>query len=379
MQYRKFPATEEEVSLFGFGTMRFPVIDKDESRIDEEESIRMIRTAIDNGVNYVDTAFMYHGGHSEVVVGKALKDGYREKVYLADKFPVWMIRQAGGIEALFEEQLRRLDVDRIDFYLVHALDQTLWKKVKEKGVLPYLLQLKKKGKIGKLGFSFHDDLSVFKEIVDEFPWEFCQIQLNYIDTEFQAGVEGLRYAGERGLPVIIMEPLKGGKLTEDLPESVSEVWNRSENKRSPAEWAFRYMADFPEVLTILSGVSTMEQVRENLAIFSNEEPLGLNETDRLLVSEAAAEYQRLTKAGCTACRYCMPCPQGINIPVAIDYYNQWYRFHAYRATKRDFELDLPGDQRPSRCTECRECEEKCPQKLPVSDIMRETADLFEKE
>lgn len=377
MQYRKFPKTEEEISLFGFGTMRFPVIDGDENRIDEEESIRMIRTAIDNGVNYVDTAFMYHGGYSEVIVGKALKDGYREKVYIADKFPVWMIRQAGGIEALFEEQLRRLDVDHIDFYLVHALSQALWKKAKDKGVLTYLLRLKEEGKIGKLGFSFHDDLSVFKEIVDEFPWEFCQIQLNYIDTEFQAGVEGLRYAAEKGLPVIVMEPLKGGQLTEDLPESVLEIWNRSKNKRSAAEWAFRYVADFPEVLTILSGVSTMAQVRENLAIFSGEEPLGLSETDHLLVSKATEEYQRLTKAGCTACRYCLPCPQGINIPVAIDYYNQWHRFHAFRATKRDFELDLPVDQRPSRCTECKECEDKCPQKLPVSDIMRETAELFE--
>lgn len=376
MQYRTFAPTGEAVSLFGFGTMRLPVLDRDENRIDEAEAVRMIRAAIDGGVNYMDTAFMYHGGYSEGVLGRALRDGYRERVFIADKFPYWMMRQAGGMEALFEEQLRRLGVDRIDFYLVHALDRTMWEKVKAKGVLPFLEKQRAAGRIGKLGFSFHDDLPVFRTIVDEYSWEFCQIQLNYVDHDFQAGVEGLRYAGARGLPVIVMEPLKGGKLTEDLPAEVLAVWDKAPVKRSPAEWAFRYAADFPEVFTILSGVSTMEQLEDCLRIFSAPEPLGLSPEERALVEEASAAYRGLVRAGCTACKYCLPCPQGINIPVAIDYYNQWHRYHAFRATKRDYLMDLPEGHRPSDCTDCKACEAVCPQGLPITDIMRENAALF---
>ncbi|MDD4582811.1 MAG: aldo/keto reductase, partial [Eubacteriales bacterium] len=198
MEYRNFRKTEEKVSLLGFGTMRLPLLREDSKKIDEALAIKMIRKAIDAGVNYMDTAYMYHGGNSEVVLGKALKDGYREKVFLADKMPIWLTKEAGGIHALFENQFKRLDVDFIDFYLVHSLDQKNWQKVKELKVMPFLEKMKEEGRIGKIGFSFHDNLDVFKTIIDEYPWEFCQIQLNYMDANYQAGVEGLKYAGKKG-------------------------------------------------------------------------------------------------------------------------------------------------------------------------------------
>jgi len=376
MQYREFAPTGEKVSLLGFGAMRLPVVEKDETRIDEAKAIRMIRYAVDMGVNYVDTAFMYHEGKSEGVLGKALKDGYREKVLLADKMPLWMAKRAGGIEALFLEQFRRLDVDYIDFYLVHNLTRSFWKKAKDDNLMPFLERMKAEGRIGKIGFSFHDDFEVFKDIVDDYPWEFCQIQLNYMDTEFQAGVAGLKYAGERGIPVIIMEPLKGGKLTKYLPESVAAVWERAEVKRKPAEWALRWAADFPEVLTILSGMSEMKEVEDNIRILSDAVPLSLTEKEKSLIEEASKEYNNLIKASCTACRYCMPCPKRIDIPEVMDQYNQWHIYRAYRTSKREYDF-LSEGARPIDCIDCKECEAQCPQHLPVSDIMREMGDIFE--
>ncbi|MFA5635385.1 MAG: aldo/keto reductase [Anaerovoracaceae bacterium] len=376
MQYRTFAPSGEKISLLGFGTMRLPVMEKDETVIDEAEAIRMIRYAIDKGVNYMDTAYMYHGGTSEEVLGKALKDGYREKVFLADKMPIWMAKKAGGIEALFEEQFRRLDVEYIDFYLVHNLTESMWKKCKDANLMPFLEEMKAKGRIGKIGFSFHDELDVFKDIINDYPWEFCQIQLNYMDTELQAGVAGLKYAGEKGLPVIIMEPLKGGKLTKSIPESVKAVWNKSPIKRTPAEWALQWLADFPEVLTILSGMSEMEEVKENVRILGNATPGSITETEKQLIREASAEYNNLIKASCTGCKYCMPCPKEIDIPEVMEQYNQWHMFKAFRTSLRQYNF-LPQGMRPLNCIDCKACEAQCPQSLPISDIMREMGDTFE--
>ena len=375
MQYRAFSPSGEKVSLLGLGTMRLPVMGKDETAIDEEKAIRLIRYAVDKGVNYVDTAYMYHGGNSEVVLGRALKDGYREKVFLADKMPIWLAEKAGGIEALFEEQFRRLDVEFIDFYLVHNLTKSIWQDVKEKNVLPFLEKMKAEGRIGKIGFSFHDELDVFKEIVDEYPWEFCQIQLNFMDKEFQAGVAGLKYAAEKGLPVVIMEPLKGGKLVKALPDSVAALWESFPVKRTPAEWALRWVADFPEVLTILSGMSEIEEVDENIRILENDSPGSLTEEEKSLIGKVSAEYNNLIKASCTACRYCMPCPKGIDIPRVLDQYNQWHMYRSVRESRRQYGF-LKKGSRPVDCIDCKACEEQCPQHLPVSDIMREMLDTF---
>ncbi len=376
MQYRTFAPSGEKISLLGFGTMRFQVEGKDDSLVNETEAIRMMRYAIDNGVNYMDTAFMYHGGNSEGVLGKALKDGYREKVFVADKMPIWLAKKEGGIEALFEEQFRRLGVEHIDFYLVHNLTKSLWEKSKRDNLMPFLEKMKAEGRIGKIGFSFHDELEVFKEIVDEYPWEFCQIQLNFMDSEFQAGVEGLKYAGGKNLPVIIMEPMKGGKLARSIPESVESIWARSPVKRTPVEWALRWVADFPEVLTILSGMTTMEEVEDNIRILGDAIPSSLTPEEKNLIAEASAEYNRLIKASCTACKYCMPCPKEIDIPGIMDIYNQWHVYHYYRTSAREYGFLSQGN-RPTDCIDCKACEANCPQHLPISDIMREMGEIFE--
>ena len=237
MQYRTFDKTGEKISLLGTGTMRLPL--DAEGKVDRSTAIAMIRNSIDQGVNYVDTAYMYHDGESEKVVGEALKDGYREKVFLADKMPVWFAKDEEAMKALFQEQFDRLDVDVIDMYLVHNITVPIWKRAQKFHLMDFLKEQQAKGKICHIGFSFHDDLEFFKEVIDAWDWDFCQIQLNYMDKDFQAGEEGLRYAASKGIPAIIMEPLKGGKLTDTLPSSVESLWKQAEIQRTPAEWALR--------------------------------------------------------------------------------------------------------------------------------------------
>lgn len=375
MQYRTFNRTNEPISLLGFGTMRLPQLQN--GSINEAEAVKMIRTAIDHGINYVDTAYMYHDGQSEVVTGKALKDGYREKVLLADKMPAWFAKEEADIEKIFNEQLSRLDEQVIDMYLVHNIDKDIWKKVKEYNVLSFLEKKREEGKIKHIGFSFHDDYDFFKEIVDAYPWEFCQIQLNYMDKDFQAGIKGLNYATSKGLQIIIMEPLKGGKLTDILPESVEKYWAEADIKRTPAEWALRWVADFPEVLTILSGMSTMEQLKENIQILSDALPHSLTEKDHQIINKVSAEYNKLIKYSCTGCRYCMPCPKKIEIPAIINFYNEWFLYNGNDKIKADFKTWIPPKRRPSVCISCNACQDHCPQSLPVSTIMGKASEIFE--
>ena len=274
MHYVEFGKLGFKVSRFGMGCMRLPMEEgySDDSQVDEDEAIKMIRYAIDNGVTYIDTAYGYHGGRSEVIVGKALKKGYRDKTKIATKLPVWHAKTYEDFERLLDEQLSRLKVDYVDFYLLHALNEKQWHRVRKLGVLDFLDEAIKKGKIRYPGFSFHDELPVFKDIIDSYDWCMCQIQLNILDEHYQAGVEGLKYAGSRGIPVVIMEPLRGGRLAQNLSEEVIDIWNSYPIKRSAVEWAFRWIYNFPEVTTILSGVSTMDQLKENIEIFKNAEP-----------------------------------------------------------------------------------------------------------
>ncbi len=377
MDHRNFAPANKDISLLGFGTMRLPVFDGNSSDIDEAEAIKMIRYAIDHGVNYVDTAYMYHGGNSEVVTGKALKDGYREKVLLADKMPVWMAKTEADMEEIFNEQLKRLDVDYIDMYLVHNVNEAIWARALKFNIFGFLERKKAEGKIRFIGFSFHDELPVFKTAIDAYAWDFCQIQLNYMDIKVQAGVAGLNYAGEKGIPVIVMEPLKGGKLTDALPESISKMWSGAEIKRSPAEWALKWVSNFPQVLTILSGMTTMAQVDENLAILGDAKPDSLTEGEIALIERVSDEYNRLTKVSCTSCQYCLPCPARLPIPSLLNYYNEWFLYGQNPKIINDFNMFIPVKNRPSACTGCRACEEKCPQHLPISDLMRDIAETFE--
>lgn len=377
MNYRTIKKTGEKVSLLGFGAMRLPFVNGDFDKVNEAEAVRMIRTAIDNGVNYVDTAYVYHGGNSEVAVGKALKDGYREKVLVADKLPIWMVKTEDDINRLFETQLKRLGVDCIDMYLVHSLSAQTWDHTKKLNTLTHLEKLRAGGKIRYIGFSFHDDFDTFKDVVESYPWDFCQIQLNYMDADFQAGVKGLKLAASLGIPVVVMEPLKGGKLTDALPPSIQNYWAQAPVQRTPAEWALRWAADFPEVLTVLSGMSAMEHVEENIRILGNAEPNSLTEKEHEIIRNVADEYNKLIPYSCTACKYCMPCPEKINIPNIIERYNDWHVYEGNEKIKLDYNLWVPVKGRASVCKACRACEKHCPQHLPVTEIMEKAKAVFE--
>ena len=375
MQYRTFDKTGQKVSLLGMGTMRLPVTE--DGQVDREAAISMIRHSIDEGINYMDTAYMYHDGESEKIVGQALKDGYREKVLLADKMPVWLAKDEEAMRSIFDEQFARLEVDVIDMYLVHNVTVPVWKRAQKFHLMDFLEEKRAEGKIRHIGFSFHDQLSLFKEVIDSYPWDFCQIQLNYMDKEFQAGEEGLHYAAEKGIPVIIMEPLKGGKLTDTLPPSVKALWKQAEIQRTPAEWALRWVANHSEILTILSGMSAPEQLEENLRILSQAKPNSLTEKELSIIDQVSSEYNRLIQYSCTSCKYCMPCPKKIDIPTAIRFYNEWFLYEGNPKIKADYPNWLVKDRQPGDCIACKACEDHCPQHLPISEIMKKTAEIFE--
>lgn len=376
MQYRTFDKTGQKISLLGMGTMRLPVTE--DGQVDREAAISMIRHSIDEGINYVDTAYMYHDGESEKIVGQALKDGYREKVLLADKMPVWLAKDEEAMRSIFDEQFARLEVDVIDMYLVHNVTVPVWKRAQKFHLMDFLEEKRAEGKIRHIGFSFHDQLSLFKEVIDSYPWDFCQIQLNYMDKEFQAGEEGLHYAAEKGIPVIIMEPLKGGKLTDTLPPSVKALWKQAEIQRTPAEWALRWVANHSEILTILSGMSAPEQLEENLRILSQAKPNSLTEKElSIIIDQVSSEYNRLIQYSCTSCKYCMPCPKKIDIPTAIRFYNEWFLYEGNPKIKADYPNWLVKDRQPGDCIACKACEDHCPQHLPISEIMKKTAEIFE--
>ena len=374
MLYRNFQTTGDKVSLLGLGAMRFPLTD--DGKVDEAETIRMIRHAIDSGINYVDTAYTYHGGSSEVIIGKALKDGYRERTFIADKLPIWLVKEESDVRKFFDEQMQRLDTDCIDMYLIHCIDKDGWKITKECRVIEILEELKAEGKIGRIGFSFHDDLSLFKEVIDAYAWEFCQIQLNYVDVNFQAGLEGLLYASAKGIPVVIMEPLKGGRLSDAVPPVVQKLWDGAPARHTAAEWAFKWVAPHPEVATILSGMSTMEQLNQNLELFSREDLPILTDEENALIAQAADLYRTLIKYTCTECKYCQPCPNGVLIPRLIRYYNDWCAYEHNPKLKEEYLVWQDESEHASNCIKCGACEEHCPQHLPVMQIMDEIVEAF---
>lgn len=381
MEYRKFGDLGFEVSIFGLGCMRLPLEVQpdgttDPAKIDEQEAIKMIRYAIDNGVNYLDTAYPYHGGNSERLLAKALKDGYREKVKIATKLPVWLAESYEDFEKLLDEQLAKLEVEYIDFYLLHALSKDRWDKIKELGVLDFLDQAVAAGKIKYPGFSFHDELPVFKKIIDSYDWKMCQIQLNILDQDYQAGVEGMRYAASKGIPVVIMEPLRGGRLAHNVPEDVKALWDQAETKRSPVEWAFRWLYNFPEITVILSGVSTMEQLKDNLEIFSKSAPNSMDEKELELVRKVKELYDSKIKVGCTGCNYCVPCPSGVEIPRIFSIYNDYSIFGGAKEFKEMYKGLMNEGKDASSCVECGQCESECPQHISIIDKLKEAHEVL---
>ena len=370
MKYRNFGNLDWAVSVLGFGAMRLPVIANNPARVDEPKAIEMIRYAIDQGVNYLDTAYTYHDKQGELVVGKALLNGYREKVKLATKLPSWLVKNPDDFDGFLNEQLEKLQTDHIDFYLLHALNTAYWTKLRNWKVLQWAEDAIADGRIQHIGFSFHDEFDVFKDIVDAYDkWTFCQIQYNFMDIEYQAGTKGLQYAAQNGLAVVIMEPLRGGQLTAKIPKSITGLWKSAVTMRSPADWALQWVWNHAEVSVLLSGMSTMEQVIENLDSAERSGAGALSNQELVLIDKVREEYRRIAPIACTTCKYCMPCPNGVEIASILEYYNDAIIYDNPRAP-RFLYRDLSEGERADRCVECFECEEKCPQGIPICEHLK---------
>ncbi len=372
MKYRKLGKLDWQVSALGFGAMRLPVLNEDYAKIDEAQAIPMIRYAVDHGVNYIDSAWGYHRGMSEVIVEKALRYGYREKVKVATKLPCPDVQTAADFDRLLNEQLGRLN-SKIDFYLLHGLNKMQWAKVRDLGVMKWAEHQQAEGRIGLLGFSFHDNFDVFKEIIDAYDnWTLAQIQYNFMDEQNQAGTKGLEYAHKKGLAVVVMEPIRGGRLARP-PEKVVKLWQSAPIQRTPAEWALRWVWNHPEVSTVLSGMGSMQQVVENVASAEHSQPNNLTADEVALVGRVKDAYFSDAVA-CTGCRYCMPCPNDVDIPRVFNLYNDAVIYGDAARPRRDYGRMKP-EQRADNCTKCEQCVEKCPQQLAIPELL-EKADIF---
>lgn len=383
MLYRKIKKSGDELSILGFGCMRLPQKrgTPGDGKIDEEPARKLIDYAIDQGINYFDTAINYHMGDSELFLGKVFGNGYRDRVKLATKLSSFYLNQPEDMAVSLKAQLEKLNTDRIDYYLLHALNRTNWDKLKDFGVLDFLEESKKKQLIVNAGFSFHGDPDTFKEIIDSYDWTICQIQYNYLDEQNQAGKKGLKYASSKDIGVIIMEPLRGGNIAGRVPPEVEKIWEESDIKRTPAEWAFRWLWNQPEVSIVLSGMNEEGHLKENVRVASEGRPESLTDDELKIIRRVKQRYKELMKVECTGCNYCMPCPSGVNIPACFEFYNSAYMFNDKRTAKFRYLLFLAGiggdPSCASLCQKCGECEEACPQNLAISDHLGSVAKEFE--
>ena len=373
MKYRNFGKLGIKGSAFGLGCMRFNGAASGDSTIDEQKAISLIRRAIDGGVTYIDTAYVYLDKTSEIVLGKALKDGYRERVTIATKVPPDAVKSRADMEAIFQEELEKLQTDHIDFYLMHAIDREKWDYFKSIGAPAFFDDLKKEGKIRFKCFSFHGPYEDFEYIIHDYDWDMVQIQYNFMDIENQAGTKGLELAGSLGIPVVIMEGLLGGKLAK-APDQVQALYDAFPVRRSAVEWAFRWLCNHPEVATVLSGCNEAEQIDENLRIFDAVEPGIMTEEELQLMDQVRETYLSLTKIGCTGCKYCMPCPNGVNIP---EIFKAWNNVSLYGVDPKDdwsFKGVLSRGETADKCVECGACEAACPQHLPIIEGLKKAWD-----
>jgi predicted aldo/keto reductase-like oxidoreductase len=366
--------------------MRLPVIDGRRECIDVPLATEMLYYALDHGVNYIDTAFPYHAatfdgtpGNSEGFLGDALAGGYRDKVLLATKMPHWLVKSREDMDRILAGQLERMRTDRLDCYLLHGMGSAPWEKLTGLGVIDFLETAKADGRIRFAGFSYHDEPPAFAPIVDAYDWDFCQIQYNFLDVDFQAGTAGLAHAAERGLGVIVMEPVKGGRLAPPLPADIQALWDGYPVKRAPVEWALRFVWNDPRVSLLLSGMTAMDQVVANVEYASRGEAGSLTGADLALIERAREAYRARTVVDCTSCRYCMPCPEGIDIPAILSCVNNASLFDdaAGEKTGYNIEVALKHTAPASQCAECGQCEEACPQQLEVIKELAKAVRMFE--
>lgn len=375
MEKRKMEKLGIETSLLGFGCMRFPVT-KD-GKIDEPEAEKMLDKAIAAGVNYIDTAYPYHNGDSETFVGKVLKKYPRDSFYLATKLPVWLVKTAEDVDRYCAEQLERLQTDYIDFYLLHNIGRDAWKQFKALGGVERLEALREQGKIRYIGYSCHDSYEGFAEVLNDRDWDFCQIQFNYMDTEEQAGLKGYELAAQKRIPMIVMEPVRGGSLA-GFSEEITAKFRAMDAEASVASFALRWVAGYPNVRVVLSGMSTMEQVEDNLRTFSSFKPL--SEAEKQGINDIVEALRSRVQNGCTGCRYCMPCPFGVDIPGTFQAWNNYHMYENYNVVKWSWENNIGEEHQPKNCVKCGKCEAACPQKLHIrEDLQKAQADLDKKE
>jgi predicted aldo/keto reductase-like oxidoreductase len=389
MKYRKMGSLGWEVSALGFGCMRLPPRRINRLRADTDESVRIIRHGIDLGINYLDTAYVYHLGDSEKILGIALKDGYRERVKLVTKLPIFLVRNREDFDQYLKTAMDRLQTDYLDIYMFHNMDRVGFEKVKRLGLIDKMMEAKEKGLIHHFGFSFHDTLSIFKEIIDYYPWNMAQIQYNYMDTGVQATTEGLKYAYSKGTAVVVMEPLKGGKLANP-PKEALDIMNASGINRTPVDWALQFLWNRPEISTVLSGMSSQQMVDENYASADRSGINSLSEAEQEVLSRVADIYRKKILVPCTACNYCMPCPVGVDIPGNFALLNNmstessWLRRLLLR--RKYGELAKSGGnmdgERPngnaSVCINCGKCLEKCPQRIEIPSELKKAHEILGK-
>lgn len=377
MLYRTLGKTGKQISALSYGCMRYPRIGGSRSgKIDEDRAARQVHRAIDGGVNYFDTAYVYDAGRNETVLGNILSGGHRERVMIATKLPPYLVHSVKDMDTILETQLKRLKTDHIDFYLFHALnDAKGWDRLMEQGAHEFIQRAKAAGKIGHIGFSYHGEQEDFKVLADRYAWDFCQIQYNYLDEHYQAGREGLRYASAKNLGVIVMEPLRGGMLTGRVPATVEQIWHQSAVERTPAEWALRWLWDHGEVTSVLSGMNQEDHIDENIRIASEALPGAMTGEELALVEAVKAEYCKLKKVDCTGCGYCLPCPAGVNIPMCFGFYNNKHLFGGSGANFQYtfFTSGLTGGKpaNASLCTSCGKCEKACPQHIPIRQELKQ--------
>lgn len=379
MQYRKMKESGDRLSVLGFGCMRLPSKGRGGAMasIDIPEATKQLLQAIDGGVNYIDTAWPYHRGQSERFLGEhVLQNGYREKVHIATKLPCFSINKASKIDEIFNKQLEKLQVEYIDYYLLHALDGNSWEKIKSLGIIEWMDSVKRQGKVANMGFSFHGKYESFVKIIDEYDFDFAQVQYNILDVNFQAGIKGIEYASKKGLGIIVMEPLRGGSLARKVPAQVQQIYDTADVKRSPAEWALRWIYNNPAITVVLSGMNNVEHINENIRVASEAKPNSLTEKELKIIDDVRNKYQELLKVGCTGCAYCMPCPAGIDIPGSFNNLNNYHMFKKRGAILRHTAYSgvLTEDGKPhfvSSCIGCGQCESKCPQNIEIRKELKQ--------